>query len=65
MNKAVSTIANRLGTIIQIRHDWVHNCGRPKSSVVTYTHGEAEVRIKHVQVFVEELDDHLEEHRLA
>lgn len=65
VNKAISTVMQRLGGIIQIRHDWVHNCGRPKVAITAYTSGEAAARLADVRAFVDALDDHLEDHRLA
>jgi hypothetical protein len=65
VNKAIATVKGRLGSIIQVRHDWIHNCGRPKLAITTWTHGEAAARIRDIRIFVDALDDHLEQHRLA
>ena len=65
MNTAIAAVKKRLGGIIQIRHDWIHNCGRPRVAIVTYTHGEATARVRDIRDFVEGLDDHLETHRFA
>jgi hypothetical protein len=64
-NKAISVLKRRIASIIQIRHDWIHNCARPRESIHEYTKGEAEIRIRHIRYFICELDNHLEEHRLA
>lgn len=64
-NRAIDAVKSRLAGIVQIRHDWAHNCGRPKVAIITYTHGEAASRIRDVRDFIQDLDDHLEAHRLA
>lgn len=63
--KAISTLKKRIGGVIQIRHDWVHSCARPKSGVAKYTDGEARRRIRDVRLLVETFDDHIEAHRRA
>lgn len=62
---AITTLKRRVGEIVQIRHDWVHNCGRPKTAIACYSHGEGRTRVSDVRLLVETLDDHLENHRLA
>jgi hypothetical protein len=62
---AASAVKRRIGGIVQVRHDWIHNCGRPKYAIQTFTHGEAQSRIRHVGILVREFDDHIEKHRLA
>lgn len=63
--KAIGALKNRIGDIIQIRHDWIHNCARPKTAIDTYTNGEACVRVRQIRLFVETFDDHIEAHRRA
>jgi hypothetical protein len=63
--KAIATMTKRIGSIVQIRHDWIHNCGRPKRSIQQFSHGEAAGRIRHIGILVREFDDHTEEHRLV
>lgn len=63
--KAISSLKARLGAIVQIRHDWIHNCGRPKTAIARYSHGEARLRIRDIRLFVETFDDHIEAHRKA
>ena len=63
--KAVHTFKTRIGKIVQIRHDWIHNCGRPKEAIATYTHGEARARMIDVADFVRDFDDHIHEYRLV
>lgn len=62
---ARGTIEKRIGGIIQVRHDWIHNCGRPKVGIATFTHGEARARIGDVKRFMVGLDIHIDTHRLA
>ena len=63
--KTISAFKKRISTIVQIRHDWIHNCGRPKSSIVDYTRRQAADCIRDIQTFVEEFDNHIETHRRA
>ncbi len=63
--KAIDTVKKRIGAIIQIRHDWIHNCARPKTAIAKFTDGEARVRMLDIRLFVETFDDHIEAHRRA
>lgn len=63
--KVIYAVKRRLGRIIQFRHDWIHNCGRPKNAILEMTSGQARANIRDVKTFVTELDDHLALHRLA
>jgi hypothetical protein len=63
--QAIAKFKSRVSDTVQLRHDWAHNCGRPKSSIRTLTHNQAKARIKELKVFVEAFDDHIEAHRLA
>lgn len=58
-------VKTRLGTTIQIRHDWIHNCGRPKNAIQDLTHGQAKARIRDIRLFIEDLDNHLDSHRVV
>ncbi len=62
---AIVAFKKRLAGIIQIRHDWIHNCARPKSSIVDYTRGQTVAFTRDVKTFVEDLDSHIEAHRRA
>jgi hypothetical protein len=63
--KAISSVQLRIKSIAQIRHDWIHNCSRPKNAVKSYTHGEAAGRIRDIRDVVVALDDHIEYYRKA
>ena len=63
--EAINTFKERVGQTIQIRHDWIHNCGRPKSAINTIGHYAALARIREIKILVTEFDDHIEAHRLA
>lgn len=63
--KSISVLKERIGETIQIRHDWIHNCGRPKSSVKDYTDRQACERIREIKSLIVEFDDHIEAHRKA
>lgn len=63
--KAISTMKGRISEIAQIRHDWIHNCSRPKSAIGKLGHQAAELRIRDVKDVVTALDDHIETNRKA
>ena len=63
--EAISTFKKRIADIVQLRHDWIHNCGRPKRVITELTHGQAMARVGHIAAFTEAFDDHLQVHRLA
>ena len=60
-----AAVKARLGTTIQIRHDWIHNCGRPKNAIQGLSHNQASARIRDVRLFIEDLDDHIDSHRVV
>lgn len=63
--EAIKTFKGRLAATIQLRHDWIHNCGRPKEAIQALTDGEAAVRILEIRLFTRGLDDHMATHRRA
>lgn len=63
--KAISTLKKRIGDTIQKRHDWVHNCGRPKTAIMTLNHHQAAARIREIDALVVAFDDHIQKHRLV
>ena len=63
--KVATTVRKRIAETVQFRHDWIHNCSRPKSAIVNYTHSEATTAIQEIKQFIEIFDDHIEAHRLA
>lgn len=62
---AVRHLIKRLGATVQIRHDWIHNCGRPKLVITDLTSEQARVRIWEIETLVTQIDDHIENHRLV
>ncbi len=60
---AAGVVAKRMKETIQWRHDWVHNCGRPKSAIQDRTQGEIQQRINEIYYLVEAFDSHLTSHR--
>jgi hypothetical protein len=54
----------RMGSIVQRRHDVVHNCDRPKQALTALRHNAARDMIRDVKDFVTILDDHLQAHRI-
>jgi hypothetical protein len=63
--EVAAAVKARLGSTIQIRHDWIHNCGRPKNAIQELSHGQASARIRDIRLFIEDFDDHLEAHRVV
>lgn len=62
-NSAAGKVKTRVGETIQWRHDWVHNCGRPKEAIQDKTQGQIVARITEIRALVEAFDDHLDRHR--
>lgn len=65
LRTARGALTERIGMIIQRRHDIVHNCDRPKQSVTALTRAAATKMVRDVRDLVEILDAHLEQHRIA
>lgn len=63
--EVVASVKSRIGKIIQFRHDWIHNCGRPKSAIEDLTHGRAHARIRDIRILITEFDDHIQAHRIV
>lgn len=63
--RAISAFQARIGETVQFRHDWVHNCGRPKSAIKSVPYGQAKARLSEVKALVTAFDDHIQAHRLA
>ncbi len=61
----VSSVKKRISTTVQFRHDWIHNCSRPKGAIVNYTNGEARAAMNEIKSLVDIFDAHIEAHRLA
>ena len=62
---AVGVMKGRVGETIQFRHDWIHNCGRPKNAIRRLTSGQAKARIREVRAVIEGVDDHLMLYRVV
>lgn len=62
---ATAKFDQRIKETVQLRHDWVHNCGRPKSAVKVPPPKQAADRLREVKSFVTVFDDHIQTHRLA
>jgi len=64
--KRVSSKAReRIGITVQFRHDWIHNCSRPKAAIVNYTKGEALAAKNEIQSLIDIIESHIEAHRLV
>lgn len=63
--QATLALKKRIGLIVQDRHDWIHNCARPKSAIKQTNATAAKRAIDDVKLFVTTIDDHVETHRRA
>jgi hypothetical protein len=64
--KAVAgSVKKRIGITVQFRHDWIHNCARPKGTIVNYTDGEAKAAMNEIKSLVDIFETHIEANRLA
>lgn len=63
--RSVAQFMSRLSETIQMRHDWAHNCGRPKTAILHLGYGEASARINEIGCAIATIDEHIENHRLA
>lgn len=61
----VNSVKKRIGITVQFRHDWIHNCARPKGAIVNYTEGEAKAAMNEIKSLVDIFETHVEAHRLA
>lgn len=61
----VGSVKKRIGITVQFRHDWIHNCARPKGAIVNYTNGEAKAAMNEIKSLVDIFDAHIEAHRLV
>lgn len=63
--QVISRVRSRIGITVQFRHDWIHNCSRPKAALVNYTNGEARAAMNEIQSLVDICETHLEAHRIV
>jgi hypothetical protein len=63
--EVIASVKERIGLTVQFRHDWIHNCARPKGTIVNYTDGQAKAAINEIKSLIEILETHIEAHRLA
>jgi hypothetical protein len=59
----IAQVNRRIGDTIQIRHDWAHNCGRPKTAILRMTYGQARSRLIEIGWFVFILNSHIDGNR--
>lgn len=52
-------LSNRYARLIQRRHDCIHNCDRPKVSLLSISHAEVQKAIEDVDFLVGSLDEHI------
>jgi hypothetical protein len=67
LNSAIGSMKHGLKWMIQLRHDWAHNCGRPKYAIVPYYSTDLKTRrpIEWIRSVVTTVDDHLQNHRIV
>ena len=63
--KAAAHVVQRLSSTVQYRHEWIHNCGRPKAVIQDLTHGQARVQINEIKSLITIVHGHIESNRLA
>lgn len=63
--EVIATVKSRIGITVQFRHDWIHNCARPKGTIVNYTDGEARAAMNEIKSLVDIFEAHIEAHRIA
>lgn len=63
--EVVGTVKKRIGITVQFRHDWIHNCARPKGTIVNYTDGEAKAAMNEIKSLVDIFEAYIEAHRIA
>lgn len=63
--EVTGSVKNRIGISVQFRHDWIHNCARPKGTIRNYTNGEARAAMKEIKSLVDIFDAHIEAHRVV
>jgi len=61
----VGSVKKRIGITVQFRHDWIHNCARPKGAIVNYTDGEAKAAMNEIRSLVDIFETHIEAHRVV
>lgn len=61
---ATATFKRRISSIIQLRHDWIHNCSRPKVAITKITKLQTFSAIRDIDTFICELDTHIENYRV-
>lgn len=62
---SASTILIRVGSIVQRRHDIVHNCDRPKNAIQDMRRNSAKGMLNDLSGFIRILDDHLDTNRIC
>jgi hypothetical protein len=63
--EAIAALKKRIGSIVQRRHDIVHNCDRPKVALQSLTTTQAQRMVADIHDFVRILDNHITTHRLV
>jgi hypothetical protein len=63
--QVIGSVKARIGITVQFRHDWIHNCARPKGTIQNYTDGEAKAAMNEIKSLVDIFETHIETHRLA
>lgn len=63
--EVVGSVKKRIGITVQFRHNWIHNCARPKGAILNYTDGEAKAAMNEIKSLVDIFEAHIEAHRLV
>jgi hypothetical protein len=63
--EVIASVKKRISVTVQFRHDWIHNCARPKGVILNYTDGQARAAMNEIKNLVNIFEAHIEAHRLA
>ena len=63
--QVIASVKKRIGITVQSRHDWIHNCARPKGVILNYTDLQARVAMNEIKSLVDIFEAHVQAHRLA
>jgi hypothetical protein len=63
-DKAAAAVLHRMGSIVQRRHNIVHNCDRRRTALEGVTVAEAKKMLRDIELFIVVLDEHLDAHRV-
>jgi hypothetical protein len=63
--RVIATVKSRIGNTVQFRHDWIHNCSRPRGAIANWSYLGASVAVNEIKALVDIFETHIEAHRVA